>query len=142
MLAAVCDRRRRGAVLLGQTFVLTSFVKLGITGSPSNLHQCDSHSRSLSMMRVAGTFLGDYFGILMETKVEGFPFNVLENPMYVGSTLCFIANALWYDACSARFSSDRTIDSCSSLSLTLCVKWLWKIGHGASPVCFCPCTSL
>jgi phosphatidylethanolamine N-methyltransferase len=44
---------------------------------------------------VTGTFLGDYFGILMSARVEGFPFNVLRDPMYVGSTLCFAATALW-----------------------------------------------
>lgn len=58
---------------LGQLFVLTSTYALGITG----------------------TFLGDYFGILMDHRVEGFPFNVLRDPMYVGSTLCFSATALW-----------------------------------------------
>ena len=58
---------------LGQLFVITSTLALGITG----------------------TFLGDYFGILMDHRVEGFPFNVLNNPMYVGSTLCFTATALW-----------------------------------------------
>jgi phosphatidylethanolamine N-methyltransferase len=60
---------------LGQTFVLTSTWALGITG----------------------TFLGDYFGILMDHRVEGFPFNVLRDPMYVGSTMCFTATALWYE---------------------------------------------
>jgi len=59
----------------GQTFVLTSTWSLGITG----------------------TFLGDYFGILMDARVEGFPFNVLRDPMYVGSTMCFAATALWYE---------------------------------------------
>ncbi|KAI9463480.1 phospholipid methyltransferase-domain-containing protein [Boletus coccyginus] len=57
---------------LGQLFVVTSTYALGITG----------------------TFLGDYFGILMDHRVEGFPFNVLRDPMYVGSTLCFSATAL------------------------------------------------
>ncbi|KIJ13279.1 hypothetical protein PAXINDRAFT_170558 [Paxillus involutus ATCC 200175] len=60
---------------LGQIFVVTSTYALGITG----------------------TFLGDYFGILMDHRVEGFPFNVLRDPMYVGSTLCFTATALWYE---------------------------------------------
>ena len=46
-------------------------------------------------MRV-GTYLGDYFGILMSHRVTSFPFNVLENPMYNGSTLCFLGTALWY----------------------------------------------
>ena len=57
----------------GQTFVITSTWSLGITG----------------------TFLGDYFGILMDSRVEGFPFNVLRDPMYVGSTMCFAGTALW-----------------------------------------------
>lgn len=61
--------------VVGQVFVLTSTYALGITG----------------------TFLGDYFGILMNDRVEGFPFNVLRDPMYVGSTLCFAATALWYE---------------------------------------------
>jgi phosphatidylethanolamine/phosphatidyl-N-methylethanolamine N-methyltransferase len=43
---------------------------------------------------LTGTYLGDYFGILMKEKVVGFPFNILNNPMYVGSTLCFLGNAL------------------------------------------------
>lgn len=58
---------------VGQTFVVTSTYALGVTG----------------------TFLGDYFGILMDHRVEGFPFNVLRDPMYVGSTMCFAAGALW-----------------------------------------------
>ncbi|KAJ7619634.1 phospholipid methyltransferase [Roridomyces roridus] len=60
--------------LLGQIFVVTSTWALGITG----------------------TFLGDYFGILQTKMVTSFPFNVLENPMYVGSTMSFTATALWY----------------------------------------------
>ena len=62
--------------LLGQVFVLSSFYKLGITG----------------------TFLGDYCGILMSAPVTTFPFNVLNNPMYVGSTLSFLAMALYYSS--------------------------------------------
>ncbi|KAG1797059.1 uncharacterized protein HD556DRAFT_1306753 [Suillus plorans] len=45
---------------IGQLFVVTSTWALGITG----------------------TFLGDYFGILMDHCVQGFPFNVLRDPMY------------------------------------------------------------
>ncbi|XP_075035300.1 phosphatidylethanolamine N-methyltransferase [Mixophyes fleayi] len=41
-----------------------------------------------------GTYLGDYFGILMEEKVTGFPFNIMENPMYWGSTLNYLGLAL------------------------------------------------
>jgi methylene-fatty-acyl-phospholipid synthase len=45
---------------------------------------------------VTGTYLGDYFGILMKERVTSFPFNVLDNPMYVGSTMVFVATSLWY----------------------------------------------
>jgi len=57
----------------GTILVLTSFYRLGITG----------------------TYLGDYFGILMDEMVTGFPFTILANPMYVGTTMNFLAGALW-----------------------------------------------
>ncbi|KAI9092155.1 methylene-fatty-acyl-phospholipid synthase-like protein [Phlyctochytrium arcticum] len=60
-------------IAVGNILVLSSMWKLGITG----------------------TYLGDYFGILMEKRVTGFPFNVVENPMYFGSTLCFLGASLW-----------------------------------------------
>ncbi|KAI8588387.1 phospholipid methyltransferase-domain-containing protein [Geranomyces variabilis] len=61
------------SIVIGNILVLSSMYKLGVTG----------------------TYLGDYFGILMEERVTGFPFNVLDNPMYFGSTLCFLGGALW-----------------------------------------------
>ena len=57
---------------IGTVFVLSSMWALGITG----------------------TYLGDYFGILMDAPVTGFPFNVLNDPMYDGATMCFLAQAL------------------------------------------------
>ncbi|KAH7185623.1 phospholipid methyltransferase-domain-containing protein [Fusarium flagelliforme] len=45
---------------------------------------------------ITGTFLGDYFGILMDEMVTGFPFNVTGSPMYTGSTCSFLATAMWY----------------------------------------------
>lgn len=45
---------------------------------------------------ITGTFLGDYFGILMDDMVTGFPFNVTDAPMYYGSTLSFLGTALLY----------------------------------------------
>lgn len=45
---------------------------------------------------ITGTFLGDYFGILMDDMVTGFPFNVTNAPMYYGSTLSFLGSALVY----------------------------------------------
>ncbi|RPA88231.1 phospholipid methyltransferase [Ascobolus immersus RN42] len=51
---------------------------------------------SMWALGFTGTYLGDYFGILMEEKVTGFPFNVTDAPMYYGSTLSFLGTALWF----------------------------------------------
>lgn len=51
---------------------------------------------SMWKLGVTGTYLGDYFGILMTERVTGFPFSVNDNPMYNGSTLAFLGTALWY----------------------------------------------
>lgn len=60
------------AMLVGAVLVLTSFFQLGM----------------------CGTYLGDYFGILMEKRVTAFPFNVVDDPMYDGSTLIFLGKAI------------------------------------------------
>jgi methylene-fatty-acyl-phospholipid synthase len=60
--------------LMGNILVLTSMWALGVTG----------------------TYLGDYFGILMDAPVTTFPFNVSSAPMYHGSTMSFLATAIWY----------------------------------------------
>ncbi|KAM0439851.1 hypothetical protein ACHAPT_000948 [Fusarium lateritium] len=59
---------------IGNVLVVTSTWRLGITG----------------------TFLGDYFGILMDEMVTGFPFNVTSSPMYTGSTMSFLGTALYF----------------------------------------------
>lgn len=62
-----------GLFLSGNTLVLSSMWALGVTG----------------------TYLGDYFGILMDAPVTSFPFNITDAPMYHGSTLSFLATALY-----------------------------------------------
>lgn len=59
-------------VAVGMFLVLTSFLRLGVNG----------------------TFLGDYFGILMDEPVTAFPFSVLDDPMYDGSSLAFLGKAV------------------------------------------------
>ncbi|XP_020035891.1 phosphatidylethanolamine N-methyltransferase isoform X2 [Castor canadensis] len=59
---------------VGLVFVLSSFFALGFTG----------------------TFLGDYFGILKEARVTTFPFSVLDNPMYWGSTANYLGWAFMH----------------------------------------------
>ena len=63
-----------GAALIGAgtALVVSAFYRLGITG----------------------TYLGDYFGILMKERVTKFPFSHFENPMYLGSTMCFLGMAV------------------------------------------------
>ncbi|KAF6003803.1 hypothetical protein F1559_001729 [Cyanidiococcus yangmingshanensis] len=61
------------ALLLGLVLVVTSFFQLGLYG----------------------TYLGDYFGILKPSRVTAFPFSHFEHPMYDGSSLLFLAKALF-----------------------------------------------
>jgi len=51
---------------------------------------------SMWALGLTGTYLGDYFGILMNDVVTGFPFNVSSCPMYLGSTLNFLGTSLWF----------------------------------------------
>jgi len=43
---------------------------------------------------ITGTYLGDYFGILMDKMVTSFPFNITDAPMYYGSTMSFLGTAI------------------------------------------------
>ncbi|CAD2213561.1 Phospholipid methyltransferase, putative [Angomonas deanei] len=61
-----------GLLAFGSVLVVSSFLRLGITG----------------------TYLGDYFGILMDEMVTAFPFSHFENPMYLGATLNFLGTSL------------------------------------------------
>ncbi|KXS10333.1 phospholipid methyltransferase [Gonapodya prolifera JEL478] len=49
---------------------------------------------STYQLGLVNTYLGDYFGLLMEKRVTEFPFSVLEHPMYYGSTLNFFGTSL------------------------------------------------
>lgn len=50
---------------------------------------------SMWALGITGTYLGDYFGILMDEMVTGFPFNVTDAPMYYGSAMSFLGSAIW-----------------------------------------------
>lgn len=67
-----CKWLGHAIVFVGTSLVLSSCYKLGFYN----------------------TFLGDYFGVLMEKKVESFPFSVLNHPMYVGAALNFIGSSI------------------------------------------------
>jgi phosphatidylethanolamine N-methyltransferase len=51
---------------------------------------------SMWALGVTGTYLGDYFGILMDNIVTGFPFNICGSPMYYGSTMSFLGTAILF----------------------------------------------
>lgn len=42
---------------------------------------------------ISGTYLGDYFGIFRDERITAFPFNVMDNPMYDGSSIFHMAEA-------------------------------------------------
>ncbi|KAF8979098.1 Phosphatidyl-N-methylethanolamine N-methyltransferase [Entomortierella lignicola] len=50
---------------------------------------------SMWVLGITGTYLGDYFGILMDERVTSFPFNVNDNPMYNGTVMIFLGTAIW-----------------------------------------------
>lgn len=62
-------------------FVLTAFGMLLVFSSTYHLG-------------IAGTFLGDYFGILLENRITKFPFNILDDPMYDGTVMVFLGKAI------------------------------------------------
>lgn len=45
---------------------------------------------------ITGTYLGDYFGIFREERITAFPFSVLVNPMYDGSSIFHFGEAIMY----------------------------------------------
>lgn len=51
---------------------------------------------SMWALGIKGTYLGDYFGFLMDKQVTSFPFNVSSCPMYLGSTLSFLGCSLFF----------------------------------------------
>ncbi|KAG0226564.1 phospholipid methyltransferase-domain-containing protein [Mortierella sp. GBAus27b] len=60
---------------------------------------------SMWVLGVTGTYLGDYFGILMEERVTSFPFNVNENPMYNGTVMIFLGTAIFSKSPAGIFLS-------------------------------------
>jgi len=49
---------------------------------------------SMFRLGITGTYYGDSFGMLMESRITGFPFNIVDNPMYVGAIITFFGFAV------------------------------------------------
>lgn len=60
---------------------------------------------SMYQLGVVGTYLGDHFGFLFDERITAFPFNIVNNPMYDGSCLCFLATALFYAKPAGLFAT-------------------------------------
>jgi Phospholipid methyltransferase len=56
---------------------------------------------SMYALGIHGTYLGDYFGILMDAKVETFPFDMFDHPMYVVVAL-LITRGFLYCRCAQQ----------------------------------------
>ncbi|CDF35604.1 Phosphatidylethanolamine N-methyltransferase [Chondrus crispus] len=86
MFVEAMDRQRKVGWLAGVEYQVA-----GLVGMAVGLVLVLSSAYQLG---VVGTYLGDYFGILMEKRVTGFPFNMFSDPMYDGSTLLFMGRAI------------------------------------------------
>lgn len=80
--------------LNGKSRFLSGFTFLPFVGECVSLIGLLFVGSSMYKLGIHGTYLGDYFGIFMKERVTSFPFNVLENPMYVGSVLIHLGYSL------------------------------------------------
>ena len=60
--------------LIGCSFVFGAYYRLGISG----------------------TYYGDHFGIVMDEKIESFPFNVTDHPMYNGAITIYLGFVVYF----------------------------------------------
>ena len=73
---------------VGWLLVLSSGYRLGIRCTLLGMHVF------VSSFGPTSCATGDYFDIFLDGPVTKFPFNIVDNPMYIGSTLNFFAEAV------------------------------------------------
>ena len=73
---------------------------------------------SMWKLGILGTYLGDHFGILMRKRITSFPFNVVDHPMYYGSTLTFLSYAL-----GSRSTAGLTITGAVALAYAIAARY-------------------
>ena len=64
------------------------------------------------------SFMGDYFGLLLNSKVTGFPFNVVSDPMYVGSALVYLGLSLQHASVAGLF-----LTACIAVSYAIAIRF-------------------
>lgn len=111
VLSKVAGGPRRGVTLLAMGILSFNYLRTSIFHIVMDKHAtCSPMQNSLFdavgyLLVLVGTvlvlssgyqlgffcsFMGDYFGILLKEKVTSFPFNVVSDPMYVGSALVYL----------------------------------------------------
>ena len=92
----VIDIAGMALLAAGAVLVLSSFWALGFINT--FLGMLSAAFLGLCMLcrqvtTIISSTTGDYFGFLLPTRLTCFPFNVLSDPMYVGSSLAFLGHA-------------------------------------------------
>lgn len=64
--------------------------------------------------------LGDYFGLLMSKRATNFPFNIMNNPMYWGSSMNFLGYSLRWDFFKNCFVCAHFVYICELILLFRC----------------------
>jgi methylene-fatty-acyl-phospholipid synthase len=71
-------------------------------------------TKALGMQAV---YFGDHFGILKEKRVTAFPYDICDNPLYLGTCAVFLSLALWYNSVAGIYLTAH-IYICYVLSTT------------------------
>lgn len=66
---------------------------------------------AMRALGITGTYFGDHFGIFHPSKITGYPFNLLNNPMYFGTFLQFFGAALAFRSPVGLFMSGLVLGS-------------------------------
>lgn len=111
VVSKVTGGPRRGVFLLAMGILSMNYLRTTLFHKVVNSHAiCEPMESSIFdilgyLLIAAGTifvvfssyqlgffcsFMGDYFGLLLDKKVTNFPFNVVDDPMYVGSVLVYL----------------------------------------------------
>ncbi|XP_032618687.1 phosphatidylethanolamine N-methyltransferase [Chelonoidis abingdonii] len=90
VLSRVCGSPYTACYCLGAVILLLNFIRSHwMSAFRLAKMNADMFFLGLGLLLKKG-IQGDYFGILKEEKVTSFPFNVMDNPMYWGSTACYL----------------------------------------------------
>lgn len=132
-------------LVMGTIFVVTSVWQLGYTGTfHGKITPCISTYPGYQPAAVQHSiflFPGDHFGLLLPEKVTGFPFNVLDHPMYEGGMINFLGAALGWvskswsgsQSLSHHQDYDNTVDissrrmSIAGILLTVWVQLVYNV---------------